>query len=126
VCRKEASVRFARAIQERASMEAESAKQLAQVELEAGRREARWRERLAAAEEAARDVRSEMERRLSSLAHKLARAAKREAKLKQQQGCPDPLACCKWEAAADKKTCSLSVVQLRRGLPALRTVQASA
>lgn len=67
-------------------MEAEAAKKLAQAELEMGRREARWRERLAAAEAAARDVRGEMERRLSSLAQKLARAAKKEAKLKDQQG----------------------------------------
>ncbi|BDA48736.1 hypothetical protein COCOBI_12-4180 [Coccomyxa sp. Obi] len=72
--------------QERASLEAEAAKKLAQAELEAGRREARWRERCATAEAGAREVRADMERRLAALAQKLAAAAKKEDKWRRAKG----------------------------------------
>ena len=67
-------------------MEAEAAKKLAQVELEAGRREGRWRERCAAAEEGSREVRADMGRRLAALSQKLAAAAKKEDRWRRAKG----------------------------------------
>lgn len=61
-------------------------KRLAHAELESGRREARWRERCAAAEAGAREVRADMERRLAALAQKLAAAAKKEDKWRRAKG----------------------------------------
>ncbi|KAK9917746.1 hypothetical protein WJX75_007750 [Coccomyxa subellipsoidea] len=72
--------------QERASLEVQAAKDLAQAELEAARRETKWRERCEAAEAGARETRADMERRLASLAHKLAAAAKKDEKRKRAKG----------------------------------------
>lgn len=72
--------------QERAQLEAEAAKKLAQVELEAGRREVRWRDRAAAAEAGAREVRADMERRLAALAKRVEHAAKRDERHRRAKG----------------------------------------
>ncbi len=67
-------------------MEAQAAKALAQAELDAGRKEARWRERCVVAEAGANETRADMERRLAALAHKLAAAAKKDEKRKRAKG----------------------------------------